>query len=54
VHVRVSPEALKKAGNLQLQAGMPAEVFIKTTPRNALEYLIDPILAFLQHSLRER
>lgn len=54
VHVRVSPEALKKAGNLQLQAGMPAEVFIKTTSRNALEYLVDPILAFLQRSLRER
>lgn len=54
VHVRVSPEALKTAGNLQLQAGMPAEVFIKTTPRNALEYLVDPILAFLQRSLRER
>ena len=54
VHVRVSPEALKKAGDLRLQAGMPAEVFIKTTPRNALEYLIDPVLAFLQRSLRER
>ena len=53
VHVRVSPEALKRAGDLQLQAGMPAEVFIQTTARNALEYLIDPILAFLQRSLRE-
>ena len=53
VHVRVSPEALKRAGNLQLQAGMPAEVFIQTTPRNALQYLVDPILAFLQRSLRE-
>ena len=53
VHVRVSPEALKQAGGLQLQAGMPAEVFIQTTSRNALQYLIDPILAFLQRSLRE-
>jgi epimerase transport system membrane fusion protein len=53
VHVRVSPEALEKAGNLQLQAGMPAEVFIQTTARNALEYLVDPIVAFLQRSLRE-
>jgi len=53
VHVRVSPEALKKAGDLQLQAGMPAEVFIQTTARNALEYLVDPIVAFLQRSLRE-
>jgi HlyD family type I secretion membrane fusion protein len=54
VHVRVSPEALKKAGNLQLQAGMPAEVYIQTTARNALQYLVDPVLAFLQRSLREQ
>ncbi|MCI0400078.1 MAG: HlyD family type I secretion periplasmic adaptor subunit [Gammaproteobacteria bacterium] len=54
VHVRVSPEALKKAGDLKLQAGMPAEVFIKTTPRNALQYLLDPVLGFLQRSLREQ
>ena len=53
VQVRVSPEALKQAGGLQLQAGMPAEVFIQTTSRNALQYLVDPILAFLQRSLRE-
>jgi HlyD family type I secretion membrane fusion protein len=53
VHVRVSPESLKRAGDLQLQAGMPAEVFIQTTSRNALQYLVDPILAFLQRSLRE-
>jgi len=53
VQVRVSPEALKQAGNLHLQAGMPAEVYIQTTPRNALEYLVDPVLAFLQRSLRE-
>ena len=53
VHVRVSPEALKQAGGLQLQAGMPADVFIQTSSRNALEYLFDPILAFLQRSLRE-
>lgn len=54
VHVRVSPDALKKAGNLQLQAGMPADVFIQTTSRNALQYLVDPILGFLQRSLREQ
>lgn len=54
VHVRVSAEALRKAGDLKLQAGMPAEVFIQTTSRNALEYLLDPILGFLQRSLREQ
>ena len=54
VHVRVSPEALRKAGDLKLQAGMPAEVFIQTASRNALQYLLDPILGFLQRSLREQ
>jgi HlyD family type I secretion membrane fusion protein len=54
VHVRVSPEALHKAGDLKLQAGMPAEVFIQTSARNALQYLVDPILGFLQRSLREQ
>jgi HlyD family type I secretion membrane fusion protein len=54
VHVRVSPEALHKAGDLKLQAGMPAEVFIQTASRSALQYLLDPILGFLQRSLREQ
>ena len=54
VHVRVSPEALRKAGNLKLQAGMPAEVFIQTTSRSALQYLLDPFLGFLQRSMREQ
>lgn len=54
VHVNVSPEALRKAGDLKLQAGMPAEVFIQTTARNALQYLLDPILGFMQRSLREQ
>ena len=52
-HVRVTPEALHEAGDLRLQAGMPAEVFIRTHPRTALNYMLDPITAFLQRSMRE-
>ena len=52
-HVRVTPQALREAGDLHLQAGMPAEVFIRTTSRTALQYLLDPISGFLQKSLRE-
>jgi hypothetical protein len=33
---------------------MPAEIFIQTTARNALQYLLDPIFGFLQRSLREQ
>ncbi len=53
VHVRVTPEALKSAGDLTLQAGMPAEVFIKSTSRTALQYLFDPISSYLRRSMRE-
>ena len=53
VHVHVPPEELKKAGDIKLRAGMPAMVFIKTTPRNALQYFLDPVVGFIQRSMRE-
>jgi HlyD family type I secretion membrane fusion protein len=53
VHVRVTPAALAKAGDLKLQSGMPAELYIKTAPRSALMYVLDPVTGFLQRSLRE-
>jgi len=53
VHVRVTPEALAKAGDLKLQSGMPAELYIKTAARTALMYVLDPVSGFLQRSLRE-
>lgn len=53
-HVTVKPEALQEAGDLKLQAGMPAEVFVKTSSRTALQYLLDPITGFMQRSMRER
>ena len=53
-HVRVTPEALREAGDLWLQAGMPAEVYIKTSDRTALQYFLDPIMGFLQRSMREQ
>jgi len=53
VHVRVTPQALAKAGELKLQSGMPAELYIKTDARTALMYVLDPVTGFLQRSLRE-
>jgi epimerase transport system membrane fusion protein len=53
VHVRVTPEALARAGDLKLQSGMPAELYIKTAARSALMYVLDPVTGFLQRSLRE-
>jgi hypothetical protein len=51
--IRVTPASLHKAGDLKLQAGMPAEAYIKTKERTALQYMLDPLTAFLQRSMRE-
>lgn len=53
VHIDVSLDSLREAGDLKLQAGMPAEVFVKTGARTALEYLLDPVTAFIRRSFRE-
>ena len=36
-----------------LRAAGASELFIKTAPRSALMYVLDPVLGFLQRSLRE-
>src|SRR6185295_6817379 len=50
-HVKVSRQALHEAGDLKLQAGMPAEVFIRTQARTALQYLLTPVSAYLGRSM---
>lgn len=51
--VKLSAQALKDAGDLQIQAGMPAEVFIRTPERTPLQYLLEPMSGFVQRSFRE-
>ena len=53
VHINVSPESLTRAGNLTLQAGMPAEVFIRTDERSTFDYLTAPITSYLRRAMRE-
>lgn len=54
VHVEVQPESLRQAGtDIYLQAGMPAEVFIKVRERMALEYLIEPVTTYVRRAFRE-
>jgi HlyD family type I secretion membrane fusion protein len=53
VHVDVTDRALADAGNLHLTAGMPAEVFIRTDTRSALDYLTAPVTAYLRRGMRE-
>ena len=52
VHIDV-PEHALGAANLRLQAGMPAEVFIRTDTRTALDYLLAPVTSYLRRAMRE-
>ena len=52
-HVKITSEALRQAGDLTLQAGMPAEVFVKTAARTPLQYLFDPVTGYVRRAMRE-
>ena len=51
--VVVTPEGMKKLGNRQLQAGMPAEVVIKTGERSLMMYLLHPLVKRIAASMKE-
>lgn len=51
--VSVTKEGLKELGNHQLQAGMPAEVVIKTGERSMLTYLLHPLFKRMAASMKE-
>lgn len=52
--VKVDKTVLKeRAPMVELQPGLPAEVFITTMQRTVLEYLIPAVQQFFHHSLRE-
>lgn len=51
--VEVTPEGMKELGSRQLQAGMPAEVVIKTGERSVLTYLLHPLLKRMAASMKE-
>ncbi len=52
-HIRVNGASLAEAGAVRLAPGMPAEVFVRTKDRTALEYLIEPITNTLRRAARE-
>jgi HlyD family type I secretion membrane fusion protein len=52
-HVQVDGDSLREAGDLKVVPGMPAEVFIRTNSRTALDYLLAPVTASLRRSFRE-
>lgn len=53
VTVEVERAALQRQGPLQLQPGMPAEVYVTTAERTLIEYLAKPFGLFAQRAMRE-
>jgi HlyD family type I secretion membrane fusion protein len=51
--VAVSTAALANHPEIQLQPGMPAELFVKTPERTLFQYLAAPITAFTSRAMRE-
>ena len=54
VLVEADAAALVAAGDLKLQAGMPAEVYIRGEERTPLQYLVEPVTQVLRRAARER
>jgi HlyD family type I secretion membrane fusion protein len=52
--VEADAASLGQAAEVKLQAGMPAEVFIKGEQRTPLQYLVEPVTQVLQRAGRER
>jgi epimerase transport system membrane fusion protein len=52
VHIEVPSDKLEE-GRMRLQAGMPAEVFIRTDERTTLDYVLAPVTSYLRRSMRE-
>lgn len=52
-HVEVLHSSLSEAGNLKLQAGMPAELYIRTDERTAIDYLLAPVTDYVRRAMRE-
>ena len=51
--VAVDPASLHLAGDIALQAGMPAEVFIEGSTQTTLQYLMEPLTSTARKALRQ-
>lgn len=52
-NVEVDATELKKHPEIRLQPGMPAELFVTTSPRSFFDYLVKPLNAFASRAMRE-
>src|SRR6185503_11893480 len=51
--IEADQAALDKAGGLELQAGMPAEVYLRGEKRTAMQYLVEPVATAARRAGRE-
>jgi HlyD family secretion protein len=54
VRITVTPEELKRLGNVKLVPGMPVEAFIQTGERTVLSYLVKPLSDQVMRAFRGR
>jgi len=54
VLVEADAASIASTGDMKLQAGMPAEVYLKGEERTPLQYLIEPVTQVLRRAGRER
>ena len=52
IKVRLDADALARAPQIALKAGMPAETFVETGNRSILSFLVKPLLDQLRYSMR--
>ena len=52
--VELDPVDLENKPGIELYPGMPAEVFIETGQRTFADYILSPIMAGFERSLREQ
>jgi membrane fusion protein, epimerase transport system len=52
--IEADASSLARAGEMKLQAGMPAEVYVKGEQRTALQYLLEPITQVMRRAGREQ
>lgn len=52
IKVRIDAKALAKAPEIELKAGMPAEVFVLTNDRSILSFLFKPLLDQIRYAMR--
>jgi HlyD family secretion protein len=54
VRIAIDPRQILKLGKTRLMPGMPVEVFLRTTDRTLLSYLVKPLADQMHRTFRER